>query len=127
MLHLCCLLDLPQIVRFLLETYAKEEITETSHKKTHSGNIVEVNKVKFVDAMYTGRLYCGEVALHLACANSNLEIAKMLLEHEADCISPFAHGEFFRGFLYYGSSVLAFAAKNDMDIFRLLVQHGTKD
>ena len=122
MLHLCCLLQHTKLTQFLLDKYAATDCTEAVRR----GEEKEKRTVKFVNTVYTGLLYCGECSLHLCCANDDKEMIKMLLDADADVATPFAHGEFFRGFLYYGGSVLGFAAINaSVEVFQALVERGT--
>ena len=89
-------------------------------------------QVRYVDTTYTGNLqsaaptlYDGECALHLAVAKNDRRMTQLLLSHGADVNTPFARGEFFEGFLYFGGSVLGFAIVNaDRTIFNMLIEAG---
>ena len=132
-LHLCCLMGTEahlKVAEYLMKTFGSRMCNQRYHKRAAGGKYVKKVKskeVKYIDATYTGLLYRGECALHLAVARNDLRCTKMLLEYRANMLSPFAHGEFFRDFLYYGGTVLAFAAINaSRELFQLLIKKGGK-
>ncbi|KAJ3043065.1 hypothetical protein HDV00_005973 [Rhizophlyctis rosea] len=68
--------------------------------------------------------YAGEVAAHIAVVKRDLNLLKLLVDHGADVSFPRATGRFFspEGSLYYGETVLAFAAcTGDEDIVKYIL------
>jgi len=116
-LHLCTLLGTDahaNVVRYLLTRFGGETAME------------EGQQVQFCNAAYTGSLYRGEVALHIAAVSNDHRITKMLIQSGARLNRPFASGTFFTSTaIGYGGTVLGFACVNsDFVLFEMLVNAG---
>ena len=84
-LHLCCLLGTPphkRLIRVLVTWLANQQVRD-----------VDGAEVCALDASYMGQPYNGEVALHFAVVQQDLELVKLLVEHGAS-VHPHASGDF---------------------------------
>lgn len=78
----------------------------------------EHEEVSALDTAYTNPIYRGEIALHIAIVNKNLDQVRLLVENSAnvndgDLSIMEGFGKFFSNRLYYGGSALNFSAIHD--------------
>lgn len=98
----------------------------TAAHKTLATHLVEAFGKALIDAEYLAGEYHGEVALHIALVNKDVEAARLLVEAGADTARPRADGKFFRRReVYFGEYLLSFAAVLNLhEMAELLVAHG---
>jgi len=117
LLHIACLYNQNDIAEFLVATRVQRDHAE-----------------KLLDARYQEQPYRGETALHIAIAQGNVSLVKLLLKNKAD-INGRCVGSFFRGStgIYTGELPQSFAAaiptsnNSNKDIFDLLMAHVAED
>ena len=115
-LHLCLLLATPDHRRrLLIKLLADRQVQDRDDEQ-----------VCALDASYLGQPYTGEVALHFAAIQQDLEMVRLLTESGAN-VNRHASGDFLYSNIgvYFGGSVLGFAAcVGNFEIVDYLVAHG---
>ena len=98
----------------------------TAAHKTLATYLVDEFGKELIDAEYHGPEYHGEVALHIALVNKDVEAVRFLVGAGADTRAPRADGRFFRRReVYFGEYLLSFAAVLNLHaMVELIVAHG---
>ena len=98
----------------------------TAAHKTLATYLVDEFGKELIDAEYHGPEYHGEVALHIALVNKDVEAVRLLIGAGADTRTPRADGRFFRRReVYFGEYLLSFAAVLNLhEMVELIVAHG---
>ncbi|XP_069470167.1 transient receptor potential cation channel subfamily V member 6-like isoform X2 [Ambystoma mexicanum] len=123
------------VARGLFDPFQRGAVGETAlhvaalYGSTEAASALLDAALTLINEPMTSELYAGQVALHIAVLNQNLNLVTKLVERGAYVSTPKATGTFFQrrpqNLIYVGEHILSFAAcMGNKEIVHLLIKNG---